>query len=249
MFFEDNGNDVISKLFRSYYKYMKNINVEQFVYAKGNGNIPGLIQEQIKYNNKTYIVFMDFVYDNHESVKVYDKLWRLSRQNDYRIIVLGVPCAEYCMLKSINRSYLIKNRDLYDIAINRDLYFKLCNNLPERVKNFERYCKFVLRDAVYDCVSLNSEDNKYYTNYYTRDCCECLNQKECNIDLSTITKSQELILAYNVFPAVNDLGISMTEDILWRWHRYVIDDFNMKVDYFKHNDNRGKVYEKIKYIK
>ena len=93
--FEDKAEDHLSRLFR----YSLPDKTKRLLeYANGNGNLVNKA-EQLLHAGEMVVVVLDTLPANKSIRDIYVALRRLSRQNDYRLIVWNILCAEYYFIK------------------------------------------------------------------------------------------------------------------------------------------------------
>ena len=226
--FEDNGNDIFSKLFK--YAYPEEVSSE-FIYTHGSTRIESIVEPLIK-DGECVTVFMDLVPDNEELVKLYRRLSVMSRDNCYRLVVITIPCVEYEFILSVKD--MISN-EFTDRCISYSDYSDLIEtiNIDEgkRITTFERYCKAVVKHKMLKCMSTDTRINNEYM-YFTKDC-----------DGKTLRdKSLSLLMQYPVIPyGITDYRFESVSGInLWDTHRKCIDLYNDAVIRFNIHDRASK---------
>ena len=256
--FEDKKTDALSRLFRA--AYPEDIS-DKFIYSKGNGRLEEVVIEHINVlkedTDALIIVYMDTVPLNKNIVGIYNKLRKLSKENNYRIIILNIVCAEFYFLKAFEewKELLISDEGM-GIALSYGDYRKSNLMLDEQnkkyCKNFERYCKLLLKINYIDCVKHSrgqENDNLQYEDFYTKDC-NCNMCDECEYKGKTLLeKSFMLISEYPCFPvgSLNKHVRELNESALWSLHRKLIDNYNDTIRRYC-GTNGGSGYF-IKYIK
>lgn len=154
--FENKKDDLLSVLFRASYSNCS------FIYANGCGNLESCVEDNLSKSDDSILVFLDTIPDNKNTVNIYKNLRRLSRKNDFRIVVMPIVCAEYYFIRSLRREYFIDDTGV-DICINK-MFWKnsalVSDSDRKFVKNFEKYCKLILFKSVKDCIKhTRYEDN------------------------------------------------------------------------------------------
>lgn len=243
--FEDKKDDLLSKLFCKLYDSCI------FVYADGNGNLVRIVEDLLISSDDNILVYMDLIPDNINTVSIYKSLKRISRKNDFRLVVMPIVCAEYYFIKSLPEYLFLSDKGLKE-CINKEYYkdSELIEDSDRKcVKNFEKYCKLILLKNVVDCVRHSRKDNSKYGCYYEEDClCDgCYDF--CKV-YTAIEKAADYVYQYPVFPDTNliDNCNKINIDSLWEIHRGLVDDYNLMVDNFMLKDKRY-TYTKIHYIK
>lgn len=251
--FEDNSNADISKLFRV--GYTEDIH-KKFVYAQGNGNITKYVMQNI-YKEDFIIVYMDMIPGNLDCVTIYKDLRTLSYENNFKIIVIPIVCAEYYMLKSLkDKMYLFKDENEVRRCIDKvphisskiakdDRYKNYC-------KNFEKYCKILLKfETTKECIKpFNIKESKN-GQYYREDCICEINSELCTND-SLISKCYKLWLEYKYIPfrGIIDKEKNVNIEGSWEAHRELVEQYNNFVsEYRKLDTNNLSKYKFIKPIK
>lgn len=97
--FEDKEEDTLSCLLRRTFDTAH----IKFAYANGNGRLVEKATELLA-KEDIIIVLLDTVPANKSIRDVYLSLRRLSRQNDFRIIVWNIVCAEYYFIKAFGEA-------------------------------------------------------------------------------------------------------------------------------------------------
>lgn len=246
--FEDKEDDLLSKLFQEAY------DSHNFIYAKGNGNLERIVRDCLVSSEEGIIVYLDTIPDNKDSINIYKSLRRLSLQNDFRVIIMPIVCAEYYFIMSLVLTDYV-NYTGVDTCIRKDFWRN--SSLVEEgdkvfVKNFEKFCKLILLKCVKDCIknSIGADgENTLYGYFYTKDCkCEH-SDKSCRT-ISLKDKAINYVRNYPVIPSGSSLSnvVSVNIETLWAIHRRLVDEFNGFVDKYSKEDSTY-AYTKIKYIK
>jgi len=246
--FEDKKDDILSEFFRK--AYPSDI-ANKFIYANGNGYILGIVQQILKNTQEIIVVFLDFYPTNDSIVRIYKNMRFESRKNNNRVIVLPIVCAEFYILKLLDKNKMIIDNAKADVAFNFELYDEvLCSNDVTKkdvkfCKNFEKYCKLVSMKWVKECARTNSTQE-----YYTENClCNTLKDNSCE-DYGLIQKAIDYISQYPCVPEgsyTNDRK-NLTVEEIWDIHRQLVDKFNKIADKLQTKDSSRK-YHEIKAIK
>ena len=225
--FEDNGNSVFSKLFRSCYKIEFS---SDFIYSESICKAHVLVTNLLEHTSDNILLFMDLVPDNIELRRLYLKLRILSIKNNYRLIIIPIPCVEYEFIKSV--SDLVDN-EYVSTCVNYEPYFHLINKFkePSRIKSFEKFCKNVVKEKLLKCMSTNTDVNPKYT-YYSEDCKV----------LTLLEKSNEFVKQFPLFPRNSSIEdkVSLDYEEVWDIHRYCINEYNKAVNMFNARMNTDK---------
>lgn len=170
--FEDSDNDLLSRLFRASYS---DATCKKFMYTSGAGKmlkeVPKLIQTD------DIAVFIDMLPDNANCKYTYDGLAMLQSVNTNRLLIFPIICSEYYMIKYLYdyTNYIDRNQDV-NICLDKGDYRKSSVYIYNGTacKNFEHYCKVILRRYVLDCIKhTRFQDgiiNSMYGTYYENDC-------------------------------------------------------------------------------
>ena len=243
--FEDMESDLLSKLFMS--AYSKN----SFIYANGNGNIINRVTDLLENSGDIIIVYLDTIPDNKDTIDIYSNLKRLSRKNDFRIIVMPIVCAEYYFIKSLPDFSFVSHLGL-DVCRNKS-YWKDSSLVEDSdrkfTRNFEKFCKLILLKCVKNCIRRSRYDNNLYGFYYTLDCFCSKSEDNCK-EINIVDKAISYVKQYPIVPNNNFLGEHnfLSFDDFWEVHRTLVDDFNCMVDTYRKYDSTHS-YPKIDYIK
>ena len=244
MIFEDDANALTSKLFRAAYSDTSN-----FVYANGGSNIEAIIQGTVdkatndwlpgiwdKDPNEMVYVYLDMIPANKSVKQTYIKLRSLARKNLGKMIVFPIVCSEYYMIKAFGDQ---SNPNILT-CIQRGDYFNTSayKSDPRGCRNFEKFCKYLLKDEVMDCMSTDSRKSAY-TKFYTTDCLCGMHKHDCR-EATLVRKSIKLLSAYECVPsgsmATNKSPFNY--DKLMDIHRQLVQDFNDFSDRLKSLDTR-----------
>lgn len=197
--FEDKEDSTLSKFFRLQYPKLS----KDFIYAGGNTYIPSLLFTLLADIKQTDVcLFMDLIPDN----PITSFLFRQIRMNYNDIIIVPCICAEYYMLCSLDNS-LVSDIDSVSRVRSIFLDYKSCglvhryNSLIAQ-KNFEKFCKFVLKRGTSRCVSCDRrlrESDIYYIS-------DCPCNTQCHKIKATLTQK---VLAYvSSYPLYPDNSLS-----------------------------------------
>ena len=230
--FEDHKNALLSRLFREAYEDTSN-----FIYADGLPNIVDVISGIKDHKEKLY-VYMDTVPGNRDIRNEYRNLRKaaLSRGN---LMIFPIVCSEYYFLKAFGNR---KDKDI-GICINKGNYFASDSFRanPVLCRNFEKYCKYLIRHNVKDCMSHDSRSPLYEIFY--RESCLCKNREHGCTPKSLVQKSIELLSQYDYVPA--GYGESSEKEYadaeLYNIHIKLVEEFNHFSDFLKKCDRRSNV--------
>lgn len=224
--FEDKEDDKLSNLWRQSFTNEK----IKIVYANGNGCLIKVLEELLKQDD-IIIVFLDTIPANKSIRDIYVEIRRMSRKNDFRIIVWNIVCAEYYFIKAFATMKDLKafnsQTDL-ELILNKCSYreSKLIQNEEDKIftKTFEKFCKLFIHKNGNECI------NKSKT-FFELAC----KDNEC-LPLSLQEKSDLYRIAY-------ECGVieHITIDEAWRIHRKLLQETNNMIEEY---NNQG--YLKIK---
>ena len=239
--FEDYKNDVLSKLYTSIYDE----NTESIRFSGGNGKLTSEVAKMLSNNGDIFvIVVLDMVPENSDIVTIYNHLKMLGTVHPEflgRYIIIPNICAEYRFIEAFQRLNLFQSQEDLDLCLNKGDY-KSSSTLNRHFpiesayhKNFEKYCKFILKYTVKNCVSSDSMGNDLFQKFYTENC-EC---KNCDLFGNMLEyKSCKYI---NALPFV--LNTNIADDIklegditykeLYSRHVKLVNEFNRWVDTYK----------------
>lgn len=255
--FEDNENDLLSRLFKAAYPSEK---ADNFVFVKGNGEFKRKVQELLENREDRIAVFMDVIPDNIFTAQLYDILRNISKRNNDRVIVFPLVCSEYYFVKSIVKyPSLFKTFQGVDFCVNKKFYANspLLNDDKSIAfaKNFEKYCKLVLlkHNIVIDCIRHSRgehNENYRYGDYYFKDCL-CEHCDDTCSNKSLIQKSLDYVAEFPCVPSGTLVKIGRDLDLndLWAIHKRLVVEYNEMCEQFITCDplNRSK-YKFIKTI-
>ena len=217
--FEDKEDDTLSCLLRRAFDTTST----QFIYANGNGRLVEKATELLKKEDRI-IVLLDTVPANKSIRDVYVSLRRLSRQNDYRIIVWNIVCAEYYFIKAFGEVEELKafesNTDI-DIIKSKRSYLESALIVTEEdkafTKTFEKFCKlYILKNGgecvnkskiffFEDCVqnescrnlSIEEKSEMYKREYKCFETDECSVEEAWKIHDKLLAEANQMIEKYN----------------------------------------------------
>lgn len=157
--FEDKKDDALSILLRE--SLPKEIQ-ERIEYANGNGNLIKKAQELLQSGGEV-LVLLDTVPSNKSIRDIYVSLRRLSRQNEYRLIVWNIICTEFYFIKAFGSMNQVKAfadaKDL-EVVLERKPFAgaSIIQTEEDRIftKNFEKFCKLYILKNGADCVNQRS---------------------------------------------------------------------------------------------
>lgn len=253
--FEDNEEDIQCKFFAQ--GYPKEVS-KTFLYAKGNGNIYDIAEHYLKNTSEMIMAYLDMVPGNRDIITIYNKLRKLSLDNNDRFVVMPLICAEYYLIKSLVESQVMEDHTGVDICINKDVYMNSplikTQNDVQFCKNFEKYCKLILIKNLRTCANHSGkETNPNYGNYYLKDCL-------CNVgdfffkEEKNYNKVRRYLREFEYIPENSYIEVQVNKSLkieeLWAIHRKLVTEFNEMVDYYRENDTvTSKKYKKIRPIK
>lgn len=204
--FEDKRDDILTSLFRE--AYNKEVS-DNFIYTNGNTNIYDTASRLLNADAKNIIaIYMDVVPGNKECIKDYNKIMALVRHNKQRAVIFPIVCLERYMIESLCRytKYIDINNDVIIVRHKGDYrQSRIYLNSGNKCKNFEKYCKFILKNYVRDCINTSkgpdgSESNGYHSLYYTQNCLCDMHTDECR-ERDLVRKSLELLSVFECIPA------------------------------------------------
>lgn len=220
--FEDKKDDVLSELFRE--SLPKKIQ-ERIEYANGNGNLIRKAQELLQ-SGGDVLVILDTVPSNKSIRDIYVSLRRLSRQNEYRLIVWNIVCAEYYFIKAFGSMNQVKafldTKDI-EVVLERKPFggAAIIQTEEDRIftKNFEKFCKLYILKNGADCVNQSGL-------FFAKD---CICQNGCE-SLTLIEKSTMYRGAYQVLFEVS------SSEMLWATQRKLLEEANQMIQLYNSAD-------------
>lgn len=135
--FEDNDDSITSKFIRNRYDN------SEVIMAGGNYNVLEYFKvgslKCIWNPDSVFVILLDVVPDNTETVDKLDKLEKLIYANGYtNVFIIPIPCIEYFFIKA----FWSKDIEGVDTAVSRGIYWPLTGILKSgNVTSFEKYCK------------------------------------------------------------------------------------------------------------
>lgn len=218
--FEDKEEDTLSCLLRKTF----DMTSTPFVYANGNGRLVEKAMELLK-KEDMIVVLLDTVPANKSIRDIYVSLRRLSRQNDFRIIVWNIVCAEYYFIKAFGELDEVKafesNIDI-DIIKTKSSYLESALIVTEEdkafTKTFEKFCKLYIKKNGGKCVNISKM-------FFFDDCV----QNELCKDLSIEEKSEMYKREYECF----ETGDCSVEEA-WKIHDRLLAEANQMIEKYNH---------------
>lgn len=241
VYFEDYRTDVLSRLYIAAYQE----NTASIRFSGGNGKLVSEVEALLSNDPEVFvIVVLDMVPENSDIVTIYNNLKMIGKvypQFLGRYIIIPTVCAEYRFIKAFHDFNLFQSHEDIDLCLGKGDFrnSRILNQLFAKdsayYKNFEKYCKFVLKYTVSQCISSDSVENKLFQKFYLEDCI-CA---DCDYRGKSLRdKSCKYI---NVLPFV--LVIDLLEDIrgegdmdykkLYSVHDSLVKEFNQWVDRYK----------------
>lgn len=207
--------------------------------------------------NDTIIVYMDMIPGNKDCITIYNRLKKVSKDNDFRVIIFPIVCAEFYMLKSIKNTQLFIDYKEVLQCINKQPHIlsKLMDSTDKAkyCKNFEKYCKYLLKFGVKKhCIKpynkITDENGEYY-----RNSCLCeLATSECAM-LNILDKSVQLLNQYRYVPSGSYAKNKrcMTDEEAWCVHKKLVENYNEFVENYRVADHKSSLnkYKNIICIK
>lgn len=241
IYFEDYKTDALSRLFTSAYKK----NNASIRFSGGNGKLTSEVEQLLSNNSDIFVIaVLDMVPENSDIVTIYNNLKMIGAIHPEllgRYIIIPNVCAEYRFIEAFRELQLFQSREDVDLCLSKGDYknsSELNRLFPEEGvyhKNFEKYCKFILKYTVNHCVSSDSVENALFQKFCLEDC-EC---EDC--DYSGILLKDKACEYVNALPFV--LNVNMLKDIrlkgdiqyknLYSIHLSLINEFNKWVDTYK----------------
>lgn len=185
--FEDKAESPLSKLYTDLYKDCNDLEI---IYSNGNGGLYNRINERFRESSDYIVVFIDVVPDNIETIRLYRRLYRIFEysQSTKRVFIMPIICAEYNYMLSLD---LELATDLNEV---RNCIELSLDNYSSNFKNYEKYCKHVVKNCFDICVGDRSNFK------YTEANCDsaCCRFKNCR-EIKRVDKAVRLVTKYPVF--------------------------------------------------
>lgn len=252
--FEDKSTDLLSILFKK--AYPDKIS-SGFNFMGGVGNILLKVQNLMQESSfdETIYIFMDLIPDNFETVKIYSKLRRISLQNEYKLIIFPLVCAEYYFICSIEKyfQYFKVSKDI-SVCINK-LFYKdssIIETEQDRkfCTSFEKYCKLILlKDSVVlDCIRHlrgQFQENNKYGRFYKEDCICDESDLACVDGRSLQSKALSYLEKYPCYPKGSFFIHEhvMTEEEIWAKHNSLVNTYNEWCNRLKSQDSKDNSWK------
>lgn len=218
--FEDKEEDTLSCLLRKSF----DTNSIPFVYANGNGRLVEKATELLE-KEDIIIVLLDTVPANKSIRDVYLTLRRLSRKNDFRIIIWNIVCAEYYFIKAfgeIDELKAFESKTDIGIIKSRDSYLESCLIATDEdrafTKTFEKFCKLYILKNGGECINKSKI-------FFLKDC----GQNESCRNLSNEEKSEMYRREYGCFKA-SDCSVEEA----WEIHEKLLEEANEMIVKYNH---------------
>ena len=224
--FEDKEEDTLSCLLRRSF----DTSILKFVYANGNGRLVEMATKLLR-EEDIIIVLLDTIPANKSIRDIYMSLRHLSKQNNFRVIVWNIVCAEYYFIKAfgeIDKLKVFESKTDIDIIKSKGSYLdsRLIVTDEDRAftKTFEKFCKLYILKNGGACVNLTKV-------FYQNDCVE----NEICKNMSVYEKSLIYKKEYECFD-IDDYSVEKA----WQVHDKLLIEANKMIE--KYN-NLG--YKKI----
>ena len=190
--FEDNADDVLSKLYRL------SFDDRDFEYVGGNAELLRKSIKALKNPNYNMVVaFIDVTPDNDYTVIAYNRLiHEVERHNKDRFVVIPSFCSEYYFIRSVA-----------DQLINRDNEYikdiiEFTGNHVNYSRNFERACKLCM-DRLFYCMRRKLDPrlakSEFKHIYFNSDCVCSESDGECDT-LDIHSKSIRYVQEFGLIP-------------------------------------------------
>lgn len=244
--FEDKRDDILTRLFRE--AYSKDVS-DNFIYTNGNTNIYDKVLNLIQADSDSIVaIYMDVIPGNKECVKDYNRLMALIRANRHRAVLFPIVCLEWYMIEALCRysKYIDINNDV-EIARSKGDYrqSKIYAQSNGKCRNFEKYCKFILKNYVKDCINTSKgpngcESNKHHSLHYTENCKCSMHMDDCT-EKSLLRKSLELLSIFDCIPANVNYSIKESVSLIeaQQISDKLADEFNRWSDEYAKIDIKG----------
>lgn len=252
--FEDDERDPLPQLLRKAYRKEWD---SELVFTRGNGNLYSRAEELLNEGEKI-VVYLDTIPGNDSTRRIYNRLRQLALKHRNKILVLPIIGAEYYFIKSIQYGNVVTDNEEVANCVNRKPYFesKLLTGEKEKefCRNYEKYCKLILKKNVLDCVR-NSEDsgaNTHFRWYYIKNCKCSEPEQDCD-DKTVKEKALDYVAAYPYMPLnMTEQCVSHTaEEELRKIHKKLVAEHNELCYALREaepEENKKNSYKEIKPI-
>lgn len=242
--FEDKATDAISRFYQA---ACSNSICKNLYYSNGNGEL--FAEAYLLLNaGECVCVFIDMVPDNFEVFTIYRELCELATEEEFlgKLIIMPIFCSEYLMLSYLYRfmPHTCSNpqvvKDCLCVRPWRKSEILQTTTDIKFCKNFEKYCKLVLKKCFIDCVA---GKGSFYT-----DACRCPQAIQECIDMCLFDKSSNFIRMYPCFPRSDSVvGTKLNAQTVINLCTSFCEIYNRAVDLFQADDTRANThYRKIK---
>ena len=250
--FEDNKRSMLSKFFELSYPPEE---VANFHYTESHSKLVTYIEEHFKVEDKI-CVYLDLPPGNRYLRETYINLAELSA--DYQNMrVFPIVCREYYLLKHIQSTACVINRNWLDTCLSFGLQSQTTPNIlaeeerPNKYTTFEGFCKLVAKRALAQCarVGIISAGESSGRPYYKEDCpCGTELEKSGCIARGLLGKSNDFVRKFPVFP--NNSYIPDAVEVKWedtaKLHRFLVTVHNLvSIKMSKYDEDPAHIYESI----
>ena len=217
--FEDKNTSIISELMLRVYSEHTDIE-----FSGGNRSLQDVLD--VINQNETYIIYVDVVPDNRNTVELYKKLQEVVRVNKMdNVYLMPIPCIEYYVIKAFCESEdvdiqnVLKRRAYKDSEFVKITLKGVCNS-------FEVYCKKVLGHKPDVCKRIKKKTIRS-GKFYSTDCICQDSYSKCITSMTLDEKATKLIVN---LPVHKRLGRYYEDKVceinLEKVQGWLTDDFN-----------------------
>ena len=217
--FEDKEDDTLSLLYR---RTLPEQVLKAVEYVNGNGNLVNRSRELIAAGERV-LVILDTVPANKSIRDIYITLRKISRDNEYRLIVWNIVCAEYYFIKAFgkrNDLKVFRDSVCIDIVLSRLPYkgSSLISTEEDIIfsRTFEKFCKLYIYKNGGECVNETIA-------FFKEDCC-------CTDECTKISLDDKSDLYRKAYECIFEYEPSDEE--LWSIHRKLIERNNTMIQIY-----------------
>lgn len=194
---EDNPKSALSHLYHLAFNPAI-ISVDEIEFVGPNGEVKDRAKTDLEKTEEDIAVFIDLIVDNIDTVDCFRELWEIKKAYPTRIKVVPRICSEYYLLKSVENTPLVKDREL----LNRCLYGRCHLQDIQWVQSkkghtsYEQYCKHTVKRALLDCFRKKGKRDRFYISL------DCLCNYPYNIctDKTLVEKAISYVELHKIFP-------------------------------------------------
>lgn len=231
------------------------LNDERFIYTEGNGNIYDIADKLLSNpddGNERVVIYYDMVPGVRDEKTIYYKFKNLVHKYADKVIVLPIPCSEYYIIKAFKDAGILKSGVDVQPCIDRQWYGNSSLLGQKTARNFEKFCKHIIRECFIECASSDSRDTGSWpekNKIFYRDNCKCGFSISTCQDMSLILKAAKLLASYPCVPAGCKVGTYSANGVLVKQivndliqiHKALVKSYNDMSDLFEEKDPEASI--------